>query len=431
VPTDSVAATPTDSPVGRVNGVHPGGTDWDAIRRTSLSVAPVAFLPPPAPARADSRPTTRQPTDSAPTVDNPTDNQSTDKPHTNGRLRAIATLGLVNGLAIYGQLAYVYDHVAPDTWRQPARVALSVGAAAAFESIALFVKAHGTARRLRRASYLIAAVVALANYAHFAHDGLRPTAAAVMFGLVSLLSPWLWGLHTRRTQHLQLVKERRADEAGAEFSADRRRHFPIRTWQARRWSIDHGVTDPAEAWRGYNADRQARRADRTDRPTTDRPTDNPVGDTPTDRATDSPTTLSVSRALTDRQVRRQKRRQVRVLRRRVVADNPVALSVGEPVARPVDEPTPEPVAPTAPNTVADSLAPIRPAAPRPTRSTTDKHSAAAVTNAAILRQTYPKKLTDTDGQIRKNTGWSYDRLVAAKAAYLDRADLKADKEMTR
>ncbi len=69
--------------------------------------------------------------------------------------------------------------------------------------------------------------------------------------------------------------------------------------------------------------------------------------------------------------------------------------------------------------------------PRLRRAAPGKHSAAAITNAAILRATFPKRLTDTDGQIRKATGWSYDRLVAAKAAYLDRADLKADKEVSR
>lgn len=184
--------------------------------------------------------------------------------------RAVGPLILVNGLAVYGQLAYVYDHVAPHGWNQASRIALAIGAASAVESIALYVgwhahdalllKAYATARNLRRASYLIAGLVASVNYAHFAGKGLAPTAAGVMFGLVSLVSPWLWGLHSRRAQRIQLTKERKVDEAGAEFSTERRRHFPIRTWAARRWSIDHGVTDPREAWVGYNAHREAEAA---------------------------------------------------------------------------------------------------------------------------------------------------------------------------
>ena len=49
------------------------------------------------------------------------------------------------------------------------------------------------------------------------------------------------------------------DGTGATFSAERVRAFPIRSWAARRWSIDHNVTDPAAAWAGYNAERTARR----------------------------------------------------------------------------------------------------------------------------------------------------------------------------
>ena len=37
------------------------------------------------------------------------------------------------------------------------------------------------------------------------------------------------------------------------------RAFPVRSWAARRWSIDHNVTDPAARWAGYNTERAARR----------------------------------------------------------------------------------------------------------------------------------------------------------------------------
>jgi hypothetical protein len=185
------------------------------------------------------------------------------------RVRLLVPLLIVNAAAVYGQIAYAYADIAPAEWRMPARVALSVLFAAAVESIAVYVgwhahdallsKATATAARLRRASYAIAATVAGINYAHFAGAGMTPTAAAVAFGLLSLLSPWLWGLHTRRIQHVQLVDEGAVDGIGATFSAERVRAFPIRAWAARRWSIDHNVTDPAAAWAGYNAERVARR----------------------------------------------------------------------------------------------------------------------------------------------------------------------------
>lgn len=180
---------------------------------------------------------------------------------------------LVNAAAIYGQVAFFYRHVAPPTWPVPGKLALALLIAAAIESIAVYVgwhahdallmKASATARQLRRASYAIAFAVGGINYWHFAGPGmftLEPTAASIAFGLLSLLSPWLWGLHTRRLQHVQLTREGAMDVTGVTFSSERARLYPFRTFMARRWSIDKYVTDPQQAWEGYNAERDARRA---------------------------------------------------------------------------------------------------------------------------------------------------------------------------
>jgi hypothetical protein len=121
-------------------------------------------------------------------------------------------------------------------------------------------RAHTTAARLRRASYAIALVMAAVNYSHFANGPLEPTALAVILGVLSSLSPWLWGLHTRRMQHVQLLRADLVDETGATFDPARRRAFPLRSLLARRWSIDHHVRDPREAWEGYRAHRAAQRA---------------------------------------------------------------------------------------------------------------------------------------------------------------------------
>lgn len=192
------------------------------------------------------------------------------------RLRPVAPLLIVTGFAMYGQIAYGLVEYSPDTWPLQYRLIVAVGAAVGVESIALYVawhahdallqKASSAAARLRRASYLIALAVAGVNYAHFS-DGWKPTPGAVVFALFSAASPWLWGLHTRRAQHMQLLREGHADSAGAVFSAERFRAFPLRTMGARRWSIDHGVSDPRAAWEGYKKDRAAeadrRSAERT------------------------------------------------------------------------------------------------------------------------------------------------------------------------
>lgn len=174
----------------------------------------------------------------------------------------------VNAAAVYGQISYFFAEVSPAAWLLPARLVLAVMLAFAVESIALFVgwhahdalllKHYATASRLRRASYGIAVAVGWINYSHFVGDIAQPTAAGLVFGGLSLLSPWLWGLHTRREQHKQLAKEGLADVQGAQFSPARWRNFPWRTWQARRYSIDHGVTEPRQAWAAYKAARASK-----------------------------------------------------------------------------------------------------------------------------------------------------------------------------
>jgi hypothetical protein len=184
--------------------------------------------------------------------------------------RTVAPISLVTSFAVYGQFQFGLDAFRQDWF--PLTVVIAGGAAAAFESISLYVQWHAhdallrkdtpTAAKYRRWSYLLAGIAATVNYSHFSH-GWAPTPAAVMFALFSLSSPWLWGLHTRRAHHIQLSVEGRLDDTGALFSAERWRHFPWRTLGARRWSIDRGITDPRTAWESYRTER----ARRTGRPT--------------------------------------------------------------------------------------------------------------------------------------------------------------------
>jgi hypothetical protein len=186
-------------------------------------------------------------------------------------LRPVAPLVMVTAFAMFGQVGYAFDNLTEPSWVWPVRAVVAVGFAVTAESIANTVAwyAHAalldgdtpTASRRRVASYLLAGGVAGVNYAHFA-DGWAPTPGAVVFALFSALQPWLWGMHTRRTHHLQLKQKGRVDDTGAVFSSARWRAFPYRTWLARRYSIAHGVTDPRLAWEGSEAERLARRAAR-------------------------------------------------------------------------------------------------------------------------------------------------------------------------
>jgi hypothetical protein len=187
-----------------------------------------------------------------------------------GNWRTVAPITLVTSFAVYGQFAWGLEALRQDMF--VLTVVIAGGAAAAFESISLYVQWHAhdallrkdtaTAAKYRRWSYLLAGVAAAVNYSHFS-AGWAPSPAAVMFALFSMSSPWLWGLHTRRAHHIQLSVEGRLDDTGALFSAERWRHFPWRTLGARRWSIDQGITDPRTAWESYRLERSRR----TGRPT--------------------------------------------------------------------------------------------------------------------------------------------------------------------
>lgn len=192
---------------------------------------------------------------------------ATREPHSRWALwRAVVPLLLVNAVAVGGQVAFGLDAYKIVGWPVSTFCVAAVAALTA-ESVSLYVnwhahdallhKATGTAARLRRTAYLIAGVVAALNYSHFA-AGWGPTGPAVLTAMCSVLSPWLWGLHTRRAQRIQLFREGHADVGGAVFSAERFRWFPVLTLGARRWSIFHGVTDPRAAWEGYIAERAAK-----------------------------------------------------------------------------------------------------------------------------------------------------------------------------
>lgn len=184
-----------------------------------------------------------------------------------GRIRTVAPIVLVTTFAMYGQLDYGLTAYKRETFALTVLVA--VGVAVTIELVSLYVQWHAhdallrkdtaTAAWYRRWSYLIAFVVAGVNYSHFS-DGWQPTPAAVVFAIFSASSPWLWGLHTRRVHQMQLQREGKIDETGAVFAAERWRAFPLRTWGARRWSIDHGITDPRIAWESYRTELQRRRA---------------------------------------------------------------------------------------------------------------------------------------------------------------------------
>lgn len=179
------------------------------------------------------------------------------------KLTLVLPLLFVNGFAVVGQAGFAHDRL---HWQLLA----AAGFAATLESIALYIGYHAhaalmagdSATKLRLASYSVGAVIGGINYEHYAGPHGNPTAMAVIFGLLSLISPWLWAMHGRYKNRRRLEQLGLIDERAPHFSAAKWLHFPIQTFGALRYGIGHNVKDPAAAWDGYQRERAAGKARR-------------------------------------------------------------------------------------------------------------------------------------------------------------------------
>lgn len=110
-----------------------------------------------------------------------------------------ALLVLLNTVAIGGQAAWFHQHVTnhngPEDWAPAVAVALVV------EMIGVYLAGMAHAARmadqyagfLQAGAYGIGALAGALNFAHF-HNTIE---AAITFGALSAISPWLWAIYSR------------------------------------------------------------------------------------------------------------------------------------------------------------------------------------------------------------------------------------------
>lgn len=169
----------------------------------------------------------------------------------------------VNAVAVMGQVTAFQAE--PFGW--PLLGAL--GAAAVIESIAIYVGYHAhvaliegdSVAKLRIASYSIAAGVGAINYHHYAPDWTLND-LAVIFGAASMLSPWLWAIHSRHRHRQQLRAQGLIDPRAPKFSMLRWLLWRRETWQALRWAVRHSEQSPAAAILAIQTDDTTRAAQR-------------------------------------------------------------------------------------------------------------------------------------------------------------------------
>lgn len=159
----------------------------------------------------------------------------------------------VNIVAFIGQFAYLRDHLPVPHWAVvlTALTLESIAVGLAYQAHAAQLSNDSTAR-LRASSYVLALIIGAMNYSHFA-DHWRPTVAALTFGLMSSISPWLWSVHSRRVSRDQLMAKGLIEAHAVRLGATRAAWHPLGWFRVMRRATWYGTVDPKLAIDDYMA----------------------------------------------------------------------------------------------------------------------------------------------------------------------------------
>ncbi|WP_440063742.1 hypothetical protein [Streptosporangium sp. OZ121] len=158
-----------------------------------------------------------------------------------GRLAVMSVTNLgVNLVAVGGQYM-VFIALGVPAW------AAATGAAIV-ESVAVYVSWHAhvalregdAAWGLRMRSYLIGAAAAWLSYTHVPET-------PELFAACSLISPWLWAMHSRHLHRQDLREAGLIDPRAPKFSPLRWALHTKETFAAFRWAVGEGVQSPQVA----------------------------------------------------------------------------------------------------------------------------------------------------------------------------------------
>jgi hypothetical protein len=161
---------------------------------------------------------------------------------------AFPVLG-VNACAFLGQLGYLRDHLT--AWGLPGQILVAL----VLESIAIYLSYHAhvarladdSAFRLQLSAYSLAALIGAMNYSHWCAPHWRPTPIAITFALMSTLSPWLWGVHSRRESRDALKAKGLIEAHAVRLGFNRWFWYPLRSVRVTKLAAWEGITNPGEA----------------------------------------------------------------------------------------------------------------------------------------------------------------------------------------
>jgi hypothetical protein len=170
------------------------------------------------------------------------------KPDRRRFIFAVIPIIACNIVAFIGQFEFIRDHL---HWALPGQVLF----AGALESIAVYLAfaAHDalmsedSAFRLRMGSYAFALVIGILNYSHYAGSHFRPTFAAIGTGLMSAISPALWGIYSRRLSRNALKEKGLVESIAVRLGFTRWLYWPRESFQVFRMAVWTGERNPATA----------------------------------------------------------------------------------------------------------------------------------------------------------------------------------------
>lgn len=153
---------------------------------------------------------------------------------------------IVNCVAFRAQLRF---------WQAHLTAGDAILVSVALESIAIYLawQAHlaqladDSSFRLRFGAYGMALLIGTLNYSHYMKPGWRPTVAAVTFGMLSAISPWLWSIHSRRGSRDWLKALRLIEDHAVRLGATRWFFHAYRCLRVMRAATWKGENRPAEA----------------------------------------------------------------------------------------------------------------------------------------------------------------------------------------
>lgn len=167
-------------------------------------------------------------------------------PNLTYRLIVAFPLIMVNGVALAGQYGFAKDKLS--SWHPIGDAMFAV----ALESIAIFLaamafraeKRNDSALRLKLTSYAYGFIVGWINYSHWSHSD---KAVALIVGMMSASSPFLWSIYSRSTSREILFTKGLIEEHSLRLGATRWLWHPILSFKVTRMATWTGSNKPGKA----------------------------------------------------------------------------------------------------------------------------------------------------------------------------------------